>query len=244
MNHPPPFPPLSALAARHCGLHLSLLMISRPFRLLIVAVPLCAGAWLLAQAPTWWVQRGVLTGGAADDFALLNQGQLKNLAKAAMEELNAALPGGAGNDVQAMVTGWMGNAGTGDHYAAVTVGQLKAVAKPFYDRLIAEGRVGGYPWQQSGGSPEDFAAANIGQAKALFAWQVLVDSDGDGLTDAEERHMGTNARLKDTDGDGVNDAADGFPLDGSRHHAPPADPADSTPPTIELILPEGATRIS
>jgi len=35
--------------------------------------------------------------------------------------------------------------------------------------------------------------------------QALTDSDGDGLTDAEERDLGTDPNNADTDGDGVND---------------------------------------
>ena len=35
-------------------------------------------------------------GAAADDFAVINQGQLKNLARGAIEEMNEKLPGGAG----------------------------------------------------------------------------------------------------------------------------------------------------
>jgi len=40
-----------------------------------------------------------------------------------------------------------------------------------------------------------------------------VDDDNDGLTDDEERELGTNIRRADTDNDGVNDGTDAFPLD-------------------------------
>jgi hypothetical protein len=39
------------------------------------------------------------------------------------------------------------------------------------------------------------------------------DDDADGLSDDEERLLGTNQFLADTDGDGVEDAIDAFPLD-------------------------------
>jgi len=54
---------------------------------------------LLAAAPAWWVARGaVASGGAgsANDYAAVNQGQLKNFAGAASKEMEAMLPGGAG----------------------------------------------------------------------------------------------------------------------------------------------------
>lgn len=41
----------------------------------------------------------------------------------------------------------------------------------------------------------------------------LLDSDGDGLTDIEERRLGTNPFNADTDGDGIIDSLDKYPLD-------------------------------
>lgn len=40
-----------------------------------------------------------------------------------------------------------------------------------------------------------------------------LDSDGDGLTDDEERRLGTNPFNSDTDGDGIIDGLDKYPLD-------------------------------
>ena len=52
---------------------------------------------LQAAAPEWWTTRGVLIPNKeADDYAVANQGQLKYMAIKAYEELEAALPGGAG----------------------------------------------------------------------------------------------------------------------------------------------------
>lgn len=42
-----------------------------------------------------------------------------------------------------------------------------------------------------------------------------LDSDGDGLTDDEERELGTDPFNPDTDGDGIIDALDKFPLDAT-----------------------------
>lgn len=52
------------------------------------------------------------------------------------------------------------------------------------------------------------------------------DPDGDGLTNAEERVLGTHPLNPDTDGDGVNDKLDECPLD------PSCQSLDNTPPTI------------
>ena len=46
------------------------------------------------------------------------------------------------------------------------------------------------------------------------------DDDNDGLSDIKEAQLGTNPLLVDTDGDGVNDAEDAFPLDPDRSDDP------------------------
>src|SRR5258708_6367557 len=106
---------------------MSLLTRARQNRFRRVPVPLLALALLLlplglapAQAPQWWSSRGVTNGKAADDYAVVNQGQLKRL------------------------------------------------ALPFYNRLIAVGYTQDLPW--TGGAPDDYAAANIGQVKNLFSF--------------------------------------------------------------------------
>lgn len=53
------------------------------------------------------------------------------------------------------------------------------------------------------------------------------DSDGDGLTNAEEHEIGTNPTNPDTDGDGINDGSDPFPL---------GEPKDKTPPVITVAV--------
>src|SRR5438477_4611144 len=104
----------------------------------------------LATVPAWWSERGALNPSAtSDDYSPANQGQLKNIAKAAAAEMDARLPGGAGEAVHALVNGWsIPNAQTND-FAPLNVGQLKNVAKPFYDRLIAIGLATQYPWSEN-----------------------------------------------------------------------------------------------
>ena len=129
-----------------------------------------------ATYPDWWFERDVIPRldpqnetpvwptdyPAADDYATVNQGQVKHVAKQAYEEFVAAMPGGAGTVLEAI---WAEPAASTDDYAATNIGQLKAVAKPFYDRLIEKEVVTQYPW---GAGTDDYALANIGQLKHLF----------------------------------------------------------------------------
>jgi probable HAF family extracellular repeat protein len=155
----------------------------------IAVVPLL----VYAGAPSWWSQRGVLIQNAASsDFSPANQGQLKNIAKAAAGEMDARLPGGAGAIVHTLIASWSPpNAQTNDR-APVNLGQLKKVAKPFYDRLIATAYASNYPWANDPNPPNDFAAANIGQVKNIFSFDFRAvdaphDADQNGLADWWER---------------------------------------------------------
>ena len=59
------------------------------------------------------------------------------------------------------------------------------------------------------------------------AFSTTEDSDGDGLTDAQEQQLGTNPFVADTDGDGIPDGQDPDPL-----HPPGSTPtATETPMT-------------
>jgi hypothetical protein len=179
----------------------------------------CA-AWLLglsqpseaqAAAPAWWQQRGVLDANqSANDYAAVNIGQLKHIAKQAMLELEAKLPGGAGTAIQQMVTSWSTVTPDRNDFAAVNVGQLKAVAKPFYDRLTASGYNLPLPWSSNTTDRDDFAMANVGQLKAVFSFCVnctpTEDTDADGLPDWWETQYFGNLNpgaLDDTDQDGI-----------------------------------------
>lgn len=123
--------------------------------LLCLSLLSCVMPLLLAQAPSWWEQRGLLStaGGvraAPADYAALNQGQLKNFARAAMEEMDARLAsvGGAGSAIHDQINMWMAaeSASSANNYAAVNLGQLKAVAQLFYGRLNQLNPSMTYPW--------------------------------------------------------------------------------------------------
>ncbi|MDR1816981.1 MAG: hypothetical protein LBR07_02140 [Puniceicoccales bacterium] len=176
--------------------------------------------------PAWWETENLLLAGKpAQDFAALNLGQLKNIAAKARHALDVAhaSTGGAGATVQTMVDAWLAPNVLGavrNDYAVATVGQLKAVALPFYQRLEQLGlcTAADYSWaQQASGTKENFAAANIGQAKFLFSFEVTARE----FLSVEEFLMtryfwryaivfpGTNWEhdwgKTDTDGDGIPD---------------------------------------
>src|SRR5436190_16801417 len=135
----------------------------------ITLVPLL----LYADAPAWWSQRDVLLQSTTpDDYAPANQGQLKNIAKAAIAEMDAKLTGGAGEELHNLFDSWFTTSPTTNDFAPVNLGQLKKVAQPFYDRLIALGVVDHYPWLSSAQLADDFAVANIGQVKNLFSFEI------------------------------------------------------------------------
>jgi hypothetical protein len=171
--------------------------------------------------PGWWRSRGAVgSSNGADDFAVANVGQLKNFARAASDEFEAKLPGGAGTAIKTLVASW---SAPGDNYAAVTNGQIKALLDLFYQRLDAvrlqiapRWLPVRSPWN-SGSAPaipvENHAAANIGQVKEAFAMlegdriqRSLVGSAGrDPVQNGFRFGLGW---VGDTDGDGVTDVGE------------------------------------
>lgn len=67
----------------------------------------------------------------------------------------------------------------------------------------------GYPPKVNGESGS-YLREEIKTLKIKLA-EVLKDSDGDGLTDIEEKQLGLDPNKADTDGDGINDGVDGTP---------------------------------
>lgn len=188
-----------------------------------------------AVAPGWWgTQQVLLPSATADDYTVANLGQLKNVAKKAATEFNSALTGGAGDDINDLIAAWEAPAAAGvmrDDYAALTLGQLKHVARLFYDRLAEAGvtEAGSYPW--SGKDADEYALANLGQLKAVFSFETATgdtnqnglpdvwemryfgnlnqnpgdDFDLDGMSNLAEYLAGTDPASADTDDDGVGD---------------------------------------
>jgi len=124
--------------------------------------------------PRWWMDRGVINTNstmARNDFALANQGQLKWMALQCAKEFECRLLNGAGPVIWETVSKFT----DANNSAALNIGQLKTVSKPFYDRLYpAHTNVcppelpGKYPWSFPNGLCSDHAAVNIGQLKQIF----------------------------------------------------------------------------
>ncbi len=194
-------------------------------RALAIGLIICHWVTLLhSQAPEWWGLRQVrISGQPAEDYALINQGQLKNLAYAAYLEMEDRLPNGAGPQILGLIQSWLSpGIAERDDYAVVTIGQLKAVAVQFHNRLQENGVSIPYTWTSTTTDDDDYSPANIGQAKAMFAFNIgnmsngegyppentgqssvtLADGDEDGIADVDEARFGLNGAEGDDSLDG------------------------------------------
>jgi hypothetical protein len=161
-----------------------------------LAVMLFAPVISFAQsAPGWWSNYGVLSGSSANDYAIANQGQVKNMAVAAVQEMDNDLAQFGGSGLDGLAATLLSGSASSNDYAAINLGQLKALAQPFYDRLLSLGYTGSpltsgtYPWAASSHAPNDYAAANIGQVKNAFSFNVAYSSSGSGIPDWWEQHF-------------------------------------------------------
>jgi len=202
----------SAQPSAHCSpdqVHRSLTMRSLRFQLILGAFLLAALTLHLFAPPAWWAPRDDLTADSADDYAVLNQGQLKKFMRGAIEEMNASLPGGAGAELNDLLAAWRTDASGADDFAIANQGQLKAMGGMLRARLAVLGIslpvVGSTETQDD----EHYAPANLGQAKHVFNVLLLGDLDSDGINDTWEMawfgNLLRDLRL-DTDGDGFSDA--------------------------------------
>lgn len=197
--------------------------------LLAVAAPALRAQSAPANYPSWWSDGAIagtsittpaMTHDAADNYKVVNLGQLKHVATRAKAYLDAKLAAVGGSQIDltkffpAMppgpgVAGY--NAATYDaavaaNYRPANVGQLKAITKLFYVRLNAVGydtnaylKTRGYPatwasrlpWNTAYAAGDNYASANLGQLKLAFGFNLA------GFTPANQ---------VDTDGDGIPDS--------------------------------------
>ena len=129
-------------------------------------------------APAWWDSANpaedVLTGGAAVDFGMANQGQLKAIASRAYAQLAVEFPDIAtatdeGIALAAYVSGFQTSSG---NYEPLLQGQLKHAATLFYDAIGAATGKGeiGYPWAKNIGDDRNHSPATVGQVKLAFSF--------------------------------------------------------------------------
>lgn len=115
------------------------------------------------------------------------------------------------------------------------IGQLKAIATPFYTRLnaldstwLANQRTANgtnqpdsiFPWSTGTDDDMNSSIAMVGQLKAVFSLEfevlqsTLADPDGDGLPTSLELILGLDPNNADSDGDGTSDGAGDYDDDG------------------------------
>ncbi len=191
---------------------------------------LCASlAWLFLASgsalaePDWWTDpatRIIEPGAPVNNYAPANLGQLKNVATQAKLYLDPLLPANAQKTaVETKLAEFAPDAGIAytpaeiaENYAPANIGQLKAVAKPFYDWInsIAD-PIHPYPWTATTADDDNYAPANLGQLKNVFNFAVTatgqIDIDIDDLPDSWEQQI-IAAGLTDQNGDGIIDIRD------------------------------------
>ena len=209
-------------------------------RLLLTATLVAVPCSSIAVPPAWWLSRNATNGSPVNDDSVANQGQLKHFTQKAAEELNARVPGSAGEDLDNLVQQWSAGHPDPDDFHAITAGQLKWIAAKICGRLIYLRYLDNLPtWLPAvppvPPDPADKELVNLGQLKTVFDfdlsapsggipewWQKFYfgekgidpegDYDGDGLSNADEFSAGTNPMDPDSDGDGVPDGYDPHPL--------------------------------
>jgi YD repeat-containing protein len=184
-----------------------------------------AGPKLSAQTdpagPSWWYNPALTTTGTAPafsgnpaDFAVANQGQVKNLAVTSINGLYVEIPQfiGTNETLSALEASLCSIGSNTEDYAAVNIGQMKNLVQPIYDFLLQTGYTQGplisgtYPWIGSL-THADYALANIGQIKNLFDFDVTYRTDSTNpLPDWWQMHyfgsLGVSAYGASPSGDG------------------------------------------
>lgn len=190
-----------------------------------LALSLVSGSILLQAAPPAWWSNGnppvIDPQAVTNNHGVANIGQAKWMAKSALEALRAKRPDladlveadlvGAGKPIASWAT--PANAEQqAQQRQPLLLGQLKAIAAPFYDRLqaadptwlAAQATENGmpntgshYPWTSTTADDANKAMATIGQLKSVFSLRFETytpttgtpaegDSDGDGYSDEWE----------------------------------------------------------
>lgn len=197
-----------------------------------LALTLIGGEHLLwAAQPVWWTDYSLVDGSTRQDSASATIGQAKHAVQKAYQylEVELAAVGGSGVEVTAIYNNYctIAPADSGNDLLPLTLGQLKFLAKPFYDRLnstevgldtsaMNPASIDVYPWTVDQGDDADLALATIGQLKFVFSFDLTnwmppgneTDTDNDGIPDTWEQQYFGNLQqgfYTDFDGDGIRD---------------------------------------
>lgn len=201
----------------------------------------CLASSLRADEPAWWHEGNppVITGGASQNDGIANIGQAKWMVSEALrvlDEIDAPVAQLILDDLISTVDltipdplppGW-----SESQKAPLLIGQLKALAHPFYVHLNDRTSVwvrsqlhqnglsalggdhfqdsaGRYlPWNPATPVEENLAPANIGQLKLVFSLRFRLDSDEDDIPDYWEYAYGLDPYFndggEDANGDGIS----------------------------------------
>ena len=160
-------------------------------------------------------------------------------------------PTGPGQAIEQLIATWDTPTAATSDYAAATLGQLKATAAPFYQRLGLP-----VPWSTTTTDDKDLAVANLGQAKQVFSFNIIAENSpgsfaGDSgratsMAPQSPQQLGAPSAVEapatpatDSDGDGEPDSTDAFPYDCTAWLRP-FDNHPLVAPAITLIRPIGA----
>lgn len=146
-----------------------------------------SGYFLWAAQPDWWTDYSLIDGTAREDEAAATVGQAKHAVQKAHQYLEAELAsiGGSGAEVTALYNSYCLTAPTppSNDLQPLTIGQLKYLAKPFYDRInSAEVNLNTsalnpasteiYPWTTDQSDDSDLSTATLGQLKFVFSFNL------------------------------------------------------------------------
>jgi len=150
---------------------------------LMVACSIALAVTSYASDPAWWSSSGAVNASlGTNDYAVVNQGQLKQFTARAVDQMNSNLTSwGAGTNLTEMVTGWSndysihGYSATNiepSDYQAMNVGQLKYIGNLIWGRLQTAGFTNAAPAWLDLNTNTDPQAANIGQLKTVFDFDI------------------------------------------------------------------------